>query len=223
MKRKEIKLNDHILSDDVKNDMRDILDKTSEEEIGFVLCSKDNIIMKGGHFIGSPNEMIIDSRMCKKNEKFLGAYHTHPKDDSRPSARDLRYCGIFKNMCTGGKDDNKIRCHTWRYGQPSVDEYNKMIYDISEGKIESENPIHKPNFDCINDILPLYLEEERMKKVDKDLKERELHLPSLTSEKIIKEGSKLLEDTIKRDIYANILKKETENRSKKYYNEIEIS
>lgn len=226
MKTKEIKLNGYILPNNVKDNMEGLLDKTSKEEIGFVLCSKDNIIRRGKYFVGSPSEMIVDPRTCEKDEKFLGAYHTHPKDDSQPSARDLRYCGIFKIVCTGGKADNKIRCHTWKYEQPSVDEYNKMIYDISEDKIEPKNPKYKQNFGCINDILPLYLEEKRIKeKVDEDLRERELRLLSIkgsVSAETIEEGGKLFEDTVKRDIYANILKKETGNRSKKYYNEMEI-
>lgn len=100
MKRKEIKLNSYILPDNIKNDMGGMLDNTSQVEIGFALCSKDNVIRKGRYFIGSSNKMIIDASACDKSEKFLGAYHTHPRDDSYPSAEDLRYCGIHKVICT---------------------------------------------------------------------------------------------------------------------------
>lgn len=226
MKTKAIKLNGYTLPDNIKNDMKDTLDRTSEEEIGFALCSKDNIITKGKYFIGDPSEVMIDPRSCKEDEKFLGAYHTHPKENSQPSARDLRYCGIFKSVCTGGKVDNKRRCHTWKYEESSIDEYNKMIYDIIEGKTEPKNPKHKPNFDCINDILPLYIDEKRItEKVDNDLDERQSRLLSRKgpiSTEMIEEASKLLEDNIKRDTYVDTLKRETENKSKKYYNEVEI-
>lgn len=112
METKEIKLNGYTLPDKVKKKMRYTLHKTqqSKVEMGFTLCSKpDNIIRARGDCIGSSCKMVIDSKKCEKDEKFLGGYHTHPGEDSHASAEDLRYCGIFKIICTGGQTDNKIR------------------------------------------------------------------------------------------------------------------
>jgi hypothetical protein len=103
-----------------------------------------------------------------------------------------------------------------------------MIYDIIEGLLKPENPKYQSNFGCLNDILPLYLEEKRIKeKIDTDLRERELSLislkgPDISEVEIMEKGKKLLEDTIIRDIHANILKEEVKQQAKKYYSEVDI-
>ena len=95
----ETKLNSYILTEELKKKMRDILHKSQQVkiEIGFTLCSKpDNIIRSREDRIGDSREIEISPRVCEKDEKFLGGYHTHPKVDSNASARDLRYCGMAK-------------------------------------------------------------------------------------------------------------------------------
>jgi hypothetical protein len=157
----------------------------------------------------------------------LGGYHTHPREDSHASAEDLHHCGILKIVCTGGKADNKIRCNIWKHEQQSIEEYNKMVYDIRKGKIKYENSKYQPNFDCIRSIGSLFLDEKRIKEKDKDLKKKKLDVLALdrsgiSEREIIEAGTDLLNDTIKRDIRYNILKKQIENESKKYYTEVDI-
>jgi len=95
------KLNSYILTDEVKDAMRNKLYKTQQEELGFTLCSKsDNIIMPGRDLVGDSRKIEIDPGACKEDEKFLGGYHTHPETDSRASAEDLYHCGKFKVICT---------------------------------------------------------------------------------------------------------------------------
>ncbi len=72
-------LNGYILPDRIKQDMISKLDDTQQDELGFALCSEDNIIVEGEHTKGTPDGITIDSSMCKKGEKFLGGYHTHSR------------------------------------------------------------------------------------------------------------------------------------------------
>ena len=221
MNRKETKLNGYILPDSIKNDMRNVLDKTQTLEEGFGLCTKDNIIRRGKDFIGSsdriPISLILGS--CNKDEKLLGIYHTHPISGSRPSAEDIHNCGKFKIICTGGKSGNKIGCLTYKGEQISVPEYVRILYDISQGIMKTENPKYQPNVDCINDTLPSYLAEMYItEKLDKDIRDRKSRLSSLRiEERIDLDASEAL-----RYMYDKILKKETKKQSNKYYNETKI-
>lgn len=210
------KLDGYTLPERVKTKMVLTLFKTHQDkkELGFTLCSKsENIIRVGGDFTGSPDKIIIDSRMCKEDEKFLGGYHTHYERDSYPSAEDLRYCGVLKTMCTGGSVDNKIRCNTWKHGSLSQEEYNKMISISSRGTTKSEDPKYQPNFDCIRDIVPLFLEEKYIKEeVDKDLDEKKLHLSilrrsALPEHVIIESENEIINNTEKRNRSAHELTK----------------
>ncbi len=231
MKSKEIKLDSNTLPERVRTKMILTLFKThqTKKELGFTLCSKpDNIIVASEDITGISDRIIIDPRMCKKDEKFLGGYHTHFGRDSYPSAEDLHYCGIFKIICTGGSVDNKIRCNTWKHGQQSVEAHNKMIYDIDKGITKSENMKYQPNFDCIRNMGSLFSEEKYIKEeVDKDLDEKKLRLYALersgAPEKVIIEAENEIVDGIeKRNRSAIELTRKIINESKKYYNEIEI-
>lgn len=230
MKGKEIRLNGYKLPDSVKDDMRYVLDKTQLVEEGFGLCTKDNIIKRGKDFVGDSNRIPVNLilRSCNEDEKLLGVYHTHPRHDSQSSAEDIHSCGIFKILCTGGKDDNKIMCDTYKGEQISEREHVGTLYNISEGITKAENPKYQSNFDCINDTFPLYLADRYIKeKVDKDLDDRRSYLSSLrepdtSRPEIVGEARKLVDDTKVRDVFSNVLRKETKRQLMKYYNETEI-
>lgn len=214
-----IKLNSYILSDDIKDEMRNKLNKTRQDkvELGFTLCANsDNIIRSRGNPTGTSNKIEIDPRACKGDEKFLGGYHTHPKSDSYPSAEDLIHCGIHKITCTGGIDD-KIRCDTWKYAQLSSEDKYKMINGYRSGY---KNPKYQQTFDCISDFEPLYREEKYIKSLDDHLEELESSMAGVTvSPSIMMQRSFV--KTI-RDRHTSILIEGIKNKSEKYYNEIEI-
>jgi hypothetical protein len=221
-------LNGYILTDKVKNDMRSKLDDTQQDELGFALCSEDNIIIEGEHTKGTPNGITIDLSMCKKGEKFLGGYHTHPigRGDSYASAGDLIHCGRDKIICIGGKTDNKIRCNTWKYKQLSSEDINKMRGYTNNTIPESERLIYQQTFDCSNIILPLLSEEEDIKKLNKDLGDMESLLSDsrrhMTVESITRVRNALNMLTEIKNIRANRLVREIEDKSNRYYNKLEI-
>lgn len=227
----ETKLNSHILTEELKKKMRDTLHKTKQTkiEMGFTLCSKsDNIVRSRGYHIGSSHEIEINPRSCEKDEKYLGGYHTHPSDGSHASARDLHYCGMAKMMCIGGHTDNKIRCYTWKHEQPMPEERDKIVDDIKKGIISPENFKYQSHFDCLYSMNILYSKEMDIReKVDRELDLMksdllDLHRFGASENKIEEAVHKLINETLKRDMSVNKLKKEIENESKKYYNDIEI-
>jgi proteasome lid subunit RPN8/RPN11 len=124
------RLNSYILTDTVKEKMENTLHDTKEEENGFTLCSEsDNIIIPKGDYTGGSNKINIYPEICK-DKKFVGGYHTHPRDDSSPSIADLSHCGVHKIVCIGGDKDNKIKCQIWKQNQVSkkdmIDIYMKI-------------------------------------------------------------------------------------------------
>ena len=228
MKTKETNLDDYTLPERVKAKMVLKLFNTRQEELGFALCSKDNIITTGKDLEGTSDRMVIYPSECKKDEKFLGNYHTHPKRDSRAGARDLVHCGRDKIICIGGKTDNNIRCNIWKYGQLSPEDIDKMKGDTNKSITESEKLRYQQTFDCLNTVVPLVYEEECVEKIDKDIDKKlsnvlDLKNKSGVSESEIKEaGDDLIANVRKRDMLSDKVNKEIENESKKYYNKAEI-
>lgn len=228
----KIKLDSYTLPERVKANMIITLFRTHQKkkELGFTLCSNpNNIIVAKGDITGTSDRIEIDSSLCEKDEKFLGGYHTHYSRDSYASADDLHYCGVLKTICTGGSTDNKIRCNTWKHGPLSQEEYNNMIDKFSKDITKSENPVQQANFNCIRDIVPLYLEEKRIKnRVDIDLNEKLSRLDDLRRRGapghiIIEEENMLANDTERRNRSVRELVKKIRDESKRYYNEVEIT
>lgn len=207
------KLNSYILTDEVKRGMRNKLSETQQdkkedkEELGFTLCvNSNNIISARGNHLGYSGKIIINPDACNEDEKFLGGYHTHPNVDSHASANDLVHCGTNKIVCIGGDIDNKIKCYVWKSRQLSSEDKGK----IADGYISGHrNPKYQQTFNCIDNFEPLYREEKDIKEIDKGLKELE---------------SGINRDIISavRNLRVGILKQEIKNKSKKYYNEVEI-
>ncbi len=225
------KLNSYILTDEVKNAMKDKLYETQQtkKEMGFTICSKPNNIIKArGDLIGDSHKIEIDPGACSKDEKFLGGYHTHPEKDSQASAEDLHYCGKFKIICTGGQTDNKIRCHTWKYKQLSSEDINKMADIFKKETTNSEKLKYQQSFDCFDTIGPLYSRETNVKEnMDKKLDDIKSLLSVLKKSGAIESTARvqnmLTTATSTRNIYVNKLREEIKNESKKYYNEVEIN
>lgn len=71
MQTNDIKLDDYTLPEIVKAKMVLKLFNTRQEELGFALCSKDNIIIAGKDIKGTSDSIVIDPKTCKEDEKFL--------------------------------------------------------------------------------------------------------------------------------------------------------
>ncbi len=217
------RLNSYILPDDVENNMKERLHKTRQNELGFTLCSnQNNIITANGYREGKSDRIEIDIEACDKDEKFLGGYHTHPKGNSLASAEDLAHCGAFKAICIGGVKDDGIRCQIWKQKQISKEDGLIIAKDIKDNKKQPTNKEHKTNFNCANIMSILAKKEDILVGMDKDIDNIKSFLSIIN-----KPLSTDLQNTIitageSRDTYANKLKEEIENESKKYYNEVKI-
>lgn len=217
------RLNSYILPDDIEDKMKERLRKTRQNELGFTLCSnQNNIITAKGYRKGKSDRIEIDTDACGKDEKFLGGYHTHPKGNSLASAEDLAHCGVFKAICIGGVKDDGIRCQIWKQKQISKEDGLIIAKDIKDNKKQPTNKEHKTNFNCANIMSILAKKEDILVGMDKDIDNIKSFLSIIN-----KPLSTDLQNTIitageSRDTYANKLKEEIENESKKYYNGVEI-
>lgn len=109
-------------------------------------------------------------------------------------------------VCIGGDIDNKIKCYVWKGKQLSSENKGNMINGYISGH---RNPKYQQTFNCIDDFEPLYREEKDIKEIDKGLKELE---PGIKHDII----------SAVRNMRTGILIQEIKNKSKKYYNEVEI-
>ena len=113
------KLNSFIIPDEVVKEMRIKLREglLNDIELGFSLCrdQNSNIVKVGEQCIGGECSIITPST-CKGNDIYVGAYHTHPNESSRPSSQDIPVI-YNKNRgfaCIGGFEGYKeeIKCYT---------------------------------------------------------------------------------------------------------------
>lgn len=217
------RLNGYILPDNVENKMKEKLYKTRQDELGFTLCSnQDNIITAKGERKGKSDRIEIDTEACKKDERFLGGYHTHPRGDSHASAEDLAHCGAFKAICTGGVKDNKIKCQIWKQKQISKEDGLIIAKDIKDDKKQPTNKEHKTSFNCANIMSILAKKEDILVGMDKDIDNIKSFLSILDKPLSIDLQNITILAGESRDTYANKLEEEIKNESKKYYNEVEI-
>jgi len=224
-----MKLNSYILPNDTKDNMRNKLSETrldqreDKPELGFTLCANSaNVIRSRGNPSGESDKIYIDPNACTGDEKFLGGYHTHPKIDSDASANDLVHCGRSKLACIGGELDNKIKCYIWKDMQLSSEDMGKLADGYISGH---RDPKYKKNFDCIDDFEPLYYEEEDLKDLNRGLKKLESDLHDLERDNImISPIARIQLSMVRtiRDRRVGTLTASIKDKSKKYYNEVEI-
>lgn len=111
------KLNSFILPDEVIKEMRIKLRESllKEIELGFSLCRGQNsgILKVGEQCTGGECSVDIPST-CKGNDIYVGAYHTHLHESSRPSSRDIPIIYDRGFACIGGFERYKeeIKCYT---------------------------------------------------------------------------------------------------------------
>jgi hypothetical protein len=163
------KLNSYNLSDKIIDLMKSLLSRSESSEFGFTLCSDQNNNLHARNICsGKACEVNIEGK-CDKEEKFAGTYHTHPTSYSLASVADLIHCGIVPNICIGGKEDNKIRCYTWKHNHISVEKYNELAYTYNIGNKKIEDHLHEKNFECMKEFGPIIHIEKIVRKDDKKI------------------------------------------------------
>lgn len=217
-------INSFILPDKVIEKMKGQIEKTrdTKKEHGFWLCSKpDNVIIDRRHCEGSKCDLTIEG-VCEEDEQKIGIYHTHPRNESRMSAIDMKVvCEAAKEKngeivpislisCIGSLN-NEINCFIKKKVQP---EYNKkMALSCVEEAIECHNTMEVPVTNKnkqLNDI-GIKLKEEydfEIKKgpMSKNLRERfKIYLTKLEKyEKVKKKYDRRLD--ILTDKYFDTIK-----------------
>lgn len=110
------KLNSFILPDKVAKEMRKKLRESllKEIELGFSLCrgQNSNILQVGEQCTGGECSVSTPST-CKGNDIYVGAYHTHHHESSRPSSQDIPVIYNRGLACIGGFESYKeeIKCY----------------------------------------------------------------------------------------------------------------
>lgn len=163
------KLNSYTLPDETINSMRSILHKSIQKdtELGFTLCSDQKDNLKARNVCTGEACTIHIRGKCSAQEKFAGAYHTHPGSHATASANDLIYCGAVPNLCIGGERDNKIKCYTWRHTHINEEKYNDLVDKLNRGTRHIDDPIHEKTFECIKEFGHITRIEKMVTEEDK--------------------------------------------------------
>lgn len=207
----ETKLNSYILTDKVKNDMKNALSisRQVKKEVGLTMCSdKDNVITLRGEQEDKNHEISI-MRKCDEGEEYVGYYHTHPGSDSRASSVDLMTCGTSKALCVGGRKKGQeqgidnVNCYIWKDKVISVQKGEQLFTRVLAGMKGPRNPEYKSHFNCL-DTIGRYAEEQ----VSLDKESKSIMFDPLRKLSIMSRFEEL--------------KAMTEQETYKYYNRIEI-
>jgi len=163
------KLNNYTLPDVTINLMKSILQKSAETktELGFTLCADKNNTLQARNICTGEDCTVGILGKCDKQEKFVGAYHTHPTSYAIASASDLIFCGTAHITCIGGERDNKIKCYTWKHKQITEEKYNTLITKLNSGIKEIDDPTYEKNFQCIKEFGPIIRTEKMIREGDK--------------------------------------------------------
>ncbi len=155
-------LNSLVIPDDIIKEMEKTLKESRKRqiELGFALCKMlDNDILKiGEQCIGGEISVCLPERCKDKDDVYVGAYHTHFNESSRPSGQDIPI--IYKRglACIGGISENKLRmeeinCYL-RNVPKDIEEIHRFkdrlvfIKDRAERRKEIDKFVHD-NFDVI--------------------------------------------------------------------------
>ena len=117
----------------------------------------------------------------------------------------------------------KIKCYIWKYRQLSSEYRSKLADEYISGHRNSK---YRKNFDCIDDFEPLYYEEEDLKDLNLELKKIGSGISGLEKDNIMVSPIARMQHNIVRTIRdrrVSILTENIKNKSKKYYNEVEIT
>lgn len=132
-------INSYILPNDVLKEMDDLIKYTHDtgKEHGMSLCAdKDNHRVSVGHkSVGTESGISISERCRKKNEKYIGSFHTHPDDsEAAASAQDLfSSCLDISNLdCVGKNKYGEIVCYEKKDKGSSCTDEVEPLKDIED-------------------------------------------------------------------------------------------
>ena len=163
------KLNDYKLPDVTINLMKSILQKSIETktELGFTLCADQKNNLQARNICTGEDCTVGILGKCDKQEKFVGAYHTHPTSYAIASACDLIFCGTVPITCISGERDNKIKCYNWKHEHITEEKYNDIVNKLNNGIKEIDDPAYEKNFQCIKEFGPIIRTEKMIREGDK--------------------------------------------------------
>ncbi len=129
-----------ILPDNIIKDMKDKIKNTKKLkiELGFALCTDNNMISKGSECTGT--KCSIKTGKCQNNQKQIGNYHTHPNTAATMSITDM-VTGCSENVqCIGSAKFNNVICFNRKTDEsrclndttPFEDEEHKILEKDSE-------------------------------------------------------------------------------------------
>lgn len=138
--KRERRINSFIIPHDVMKEMDEMIEDTHRtgKEHGMSLCAdKDNHTVNVGYkSVGTETGISISERCRKKNEKYIGSFHTHPNDsEAAASAQDIfSSCLEISNLdCVGKNKKGEIVCYSKKSkGSSCVNEARplKAIEDV---------------------------------------------------------------------------------------------
>jgi proteasome lid subunit RPN8/RPN11 len=163
------KLNGYNLPDKTIDQMKIIYNKSVQlnSELGFVLCSDKTGDLHARNICSGEDCSIEIKSKCEKEEKFAGTYHTHPSSNSDASANDLSKCGFVHNACIGA--DDKTTCYIWKHTPITKEKHSEFVKLLSKGIEKIDDQIYNKNFECIKDLGPYSIIEDKMPGIDKKI------------------------------------------------------
>ena len=133
------KANSYIIPRDVMKEMDEQIKDTHEtgKEHGMSLCAdkKAHTINVGYKSVGTEMGISISERCRKKNETYMGSFHTHPDDsEAAASAQDLfSSCLEMSNLdCIGKNKKGEIVCYVKKEKKSSCVNDAEPLKDIED-------------------------------------------------------------------------------------------
>ena len=112
-------------------EMKKLLKKTKNKELGFALCKHKNKLTGGNIISGTDYGSTPKDSSCHGKGSRAGGFHTHPNDTHEPSIKDLHNAGLLGLTCIGGAKTKKISCFKCKWDINEETIKNKFKQDIN--------------------------------------------------------------------------------------------
>ncbi len=152
---KDVYIDSFLIPKETIEAMNNLNHKThiDKREHGMSLCiSKDKKVVPGKESIGDFDSIDIPEICKRKEDKYLGSFHTHPRpSETRFSAMDLfSSCDKASKIdCVGMNKEGEIQCFIKRNPNESCQEDAKPLVDV-EDTYKYLNP---EDMDIVKDAL----------------------------------------------------------------------